>query len=436
MDHVLGLKCVLCGAEYDVGEVLYVCPKHGDEGILDVVYDYELIGRRLTKERLADDPTNSIWRYADLLPIADPRLIPPLQVGWTPLYRAERLEKRLGLKHLWVKDDGREPTASFKDRASAVGVVKALELGRDVMTCASTGNAASSLAGLAASVGLTTYIFVPQTAPQAKVAQLLIFGANVIMVKGTYDQAFDLCLEASREYGPSTSPWSFGPGTKGSGHRWYSRNTAYNPYLSEGKKTAALEICEQLGWEAPDRMFVSVGDGCIIGGLWKGLKDLRALGFIDKMPKLMGVQAEGAAPLVRAWREGTEEIEPVVLNTLADSISVGVPRDRIKALRAVRQTGGEYVAVSDEEILDAMRVLARGAAVFAEPAGAAGFAGLVKLAREGRIDPEERIVVLATGNGLKDVASAIKATGKPHLIEPTMEDLRQLMGQYPIPNNR
>jgi threonine synthase len=229
MDHVLGLRCILCGAEYDVDEVLYVCPKHGDEGILDVVYDYDLIARRLTKDHLAkDQQTKSIWRYADLLPIADASLAPPLQVGWTPLYRAERLGERLGLKHLWVKDDGREPTASFKDRASAVGVVKALELGRDIMTCASTGNAASSLAGLAASVGLTTYIFVPETAPQAKVAQLLIFGANVIMVKGTYDQAFDLCLEASKEYG------------------WYSRNTAFNPYLSEGKKTAALEICEQL----------------------------------------------------------------------------------------------------------------------------------------------------------------------------------------------
>jgi len=411
MDHVLGLKCVLCGAEYDVSEVLYVCPKHGDEGMVDVVYDYELIGKRLTKERLAGDRNNSIWRYADLLPIADPSLAPPLQVGWTPLYRAERLGQRLGLKHLWVKDDGREPTASFKDRASAVGVVKALELGRDIMTCASTGNAASSLAGLAASVGLTTYIFVPETAPQAKVAQLLIFGANVIMVKGTYDQAFDLCLEASKEYG------------------WYSRNTAFNPYLSEGKKTAALEICEQLRWEAPDRVFVSVGDGGIIGGLWKGFKDLRALGFIDRMPKLMGVQAEGAAPLVKAWQEGTEEIEAVVLNTLADSISVGVPRDRIKALRAVRQTGGEYLTVSDEEILDAMRVLARGVAVFAEPAGATGFAGLAKLVREGRIDPEERIVVVVTGNGLKDVASAIEATGQPHLIEPTMGELRQLMGR-------
>lgn len=415
MDQVLGLKCVLCGAEYGVDEVLYVCPRHGDEGILDVVYDYKRIGQRLTRKRLADDRNNSIWRYADLLPIADPSLAPPLQVGWTPLYRARRLEERLGLKHLWVKDDGRNPTASFKDRASAMGVMKALELGREVITCASTGNAASSLAGLAASVGLTTYIFVPRTAPQAKVAQLLIFGANVIMVEGTYDQAFDLCLQASKEYG------------------WYSRNTAYNPYLSEGKKTAVLEICEQLGWEAPDRIFVSVGDGCIIGGLWKGLKDLLALGFIDKMPKLMGVQAEGAAPLVRAWRKGTEEIEPLVPDTLADSIAVGVPRDRVKALRAVQETGGEYVAVSDEEILDAMRVLARGAAVFAEPAGAAGFAGLAKLVREGRIDPQERIVVLVTGNGLKDVASAIKATGQPHLIAPTMEDLRRLMGTRPLP---
>jgi threonine synthase len=410
MGHVLGLKCVLCDAEYDVDEVLYVCPKHGNEGILDVVYDYDLIGRRLTKDHLTrDQQTRSIWRYANLLPVADPSLAPPLQVGWTPLYRAKRLEKQLGLRRLWIKDDGREPTASFKDRASAVGVVKALELGRNIITCASTGNAASSLAGLATSVELTTYIFVPRTAPQAKVAQLLIFGANVIMVEGTYDQAFDLCLEASREYG------------------WYSRNTAYNPYLSEGKKTAALEICEQLGWEAPDRIFVSVGDGCIIGGLWKGLKDLIALGFIDKMPKLMGVQAEGAAPLVRAWREGTEKIEPVVLDTLADSIAVGVPRDRIKALRAVRETGGEFVAVGDEEILDAMRVLARGAAVFAEPAGATGFAGLAKLVQEGRIDPEERIVVLVTGNGLKDVASAIQAAGQPHLIEPTMEDLKRLM---------
>ena len=409
MDHVKGLKCVLCGAEYSTDDILYVCPKHGSEGIVDVVYDYDLIGRRLTKEKLATCRDYSIWRYIDLLPLADSSLIPPLQVGWTPLYKADRLAERIGLNHVWIKDDGRNPTASFKDRASAVGVAKARELGRDIITAASTGNAASSLAGLAASVGIETYIFVPETAPQAKIAQLLVFGAHVIMVRGTYDQAFDLCLQASAEYG------------------WYSRNTAYNPYLSEGKKTAALEVCEQLGWQAPDKIFVSVGDGCIIGGLWKGLKDLQALGFIDKMPQLIGVQAEGSAVLAEAWGRDSEEIRPIVADTLADSISVGIPRDRIKALRAVRETKGEYITVSDEEILDAMLVLARSAAVFAEPAGATGYAGLAKMAREGRIDPSERVVVLVTGNGLKDVKSAIQATGKPHLIDPTVDDLKQLM---------
>jgi threonine synthase len=407
--NVVGLKCVLCGAEYQMDEVPYVCPKHGNEGILDVLYDYDWIKTRFTKESLARNPETSIWRYLPLLPVTDAAAIPPLQVGWTPLYPVRRLRAQLGLSDLWVKDDGREATASFKDRASAVGVARALELDRATMTAASTGNAASSLAGIAASVGMPTYIFVPETAPQAKVAQLLIFGANVIMVRGTYDQAFDLCLEASAEYG------------------WYSRNTAYNPYLSEGKKTAALEVCEQLDWQAPDRIFVSVGDGCIIGGLWKGLKDLHALGFIDRMPKLMGAQAEGSAVLVKAWESGTEEIEPIVPHTLADSISVGIPRDRIKALRAVRQTGGEYVAVSDDEILNAMRVLARTSGVFAEPAGAAGFAGLQKMLREGRVDVNEKIVVMVTGNGLKDVASAIKATGKPHLIDPTLQDLRRLL---------
>jgi len=404
MDHVLGLKCVLCGEEYGAQEVPYVCPKHGYEGILDVQYDYELIGRRLTKEGLAQNPDHSIWRYKPLLPVDAESPLPPLQVGWTPLYRAKCLGEKLGLSNLYLKDEGRNPTASLKDRASAMGVVKAQELGKRIITCASTGNAASSLAGLAASVGMPNVIFVPESAPKAKVAQLLIFGAQVIMVKGSYDEAFDLCLEASHEFG------------------WYSRNTAYNPYLSEGKKTAALEVCEQLSWQAPDMVFVSVGDGCIIGGLHKGFKDLLALGFIERLPKLVGVQAEGAAPLVRTWKSGV--FQPIVPHTIADSISVGVPRDRVKALRAVRESGGQYVAVSDEEILEAMRQLGREAAIFAEPAGAAGFAGLVKLADE--IDPQELIVVLVTGNGLKDVESAIKATKEPPKIEPTMKGLRRL----------
>ena len=409
MRHVLGFKCVLCGAEYGIDEVSYVCPKHGSDGILDVVYDYDDIRRHLSKARLARNRDYSIWRYTNLLPIANQRFIPPLQIGWTPLYHAQRLGAQIGLTQLYVKDDGRSPTASFKDRASAVGVVKARELGKQIVTAASTGNAASSLAGLAASVGLTTYIFVPERAPQAKVAQLLVFGANVVMVRGTYDQAFDLCLQASAEYG------------------WYSRNTAYNPYLSEGKKTASLEICEQLGWQPPDKIFVAVGDGCIIGGLWKGLKDLRALGFIDRFPKLIGVQAEGSAVLVKAWQEGTEMIHPIVPNTIADSISVGIPRDAVKALRAVRESEGQFVAVSDEEILDAMRTLARGAGVFGEPAGVTGFAGLRKLIAQGQVKPDERVVVLVTGNGLKDVQSAIQAAGKPYIIEPTVHALRDLM---------
>jgi threonine synthase len=244
------------------------------------------------------------------------------------------------------------------------------------------------------------------------VAQLLIFGAQVLLVKGTYDEAFDLCLDVSTEYG------------------WYSRNTAINPYLSEGKKTGALEICEQLGWQVPDKMFVAVGDGCIIGGLWKGLRDLYALGFIERFPQLIGVQAEGAAPLVKAWREGTEEITPIVPETIADSISVGIPRDGIKALRAVRESNGMYVAVSDDEILEAMRVLGREAAVFAEPAGATGFAGLVKLLREARVEPNERVVVLVTGNGLKDTETAIKAAGKPHPIEPNIEAVREFFASW------
>lgn len=411
MSHVLGLRCILCGAEYSPNEVSYICPKHGHEGILDVVYDYPAIRRRLTRKTVARRREPSIWRYLELLPVERPELIPPLQVGWTPLYHARRLAERLGMASLWVKDDGRNPTASFKDRASAVGVVKARELGKAIITAASTGNAASSLAGLAASIGLSTVIFVPERAPEAKVAQLLVFGATVFMVRGTYDQAFDLCLHASDRYG------------------WYSRNTAYNPYLSEGKKTAALEICEQLHWEAPDRIYVSVGDGCIIGGLWKGLRDLQALGLIDRLPRLMGVQAEGSAVLTRAWQKGTEEIEPAEAHTIADSISVGIPRDRIKALRAVRDTQGAYITVHDEEILEAMRLLAREAGVFAEPAGATPLAGLRRSLREGAIDPGERVVVLVTGNGLKDVQSAIRAAGQPHLIEPTPEALERAVGQ-------
>ncbi len=425
--HVLGLRCTICGAEYRVGEVDYVCPRHGHDGILDVLYDYARIRREVAPERLTTSPDRSIWRYLPLMPV-DADLARSLaegtvlgSVGWTPLFPAPRLAARLGLKHLWVKDDSRQPTASFKDRASAVAVVKARERGAEVVTTASTGNAAAALAGLCAAVGQRNVIFVPRTAPQAKVAQLLAFGATVLLVDGTYDQAFDLCLEAAEAFG------------------WYNRNTAYNPYMSEGKKTAAYEICEQLAlatgaassFRAPDVILIPVGDGCIIGGIHKGLRDLAALNWIDRMPRLIGVQAAGSSPLVDAWERGLEgwEMQMVEAHSVADSIVAGLPRDRIKALRAVRETGGAYVRVSDEEILAAIPALAQGCGVFAEPAAAAAYAGLVRAVERGLVGPEERVVVLATGSGLKDVASVMKATGQPLTVAPDLQDVRRALAQ-------
>ena len=417
MDHVLSLKCLICGKEYRPQDVDYVCPDHGNEGILDVQYDYELIGRRVSQGDLLHSTNHTIWRYKPLLPVRTDSPVPPLAVGWTPLYRADRLAADLGLEHVWVKDDGRQPTASFKDRASAIAVVKAREKRAAMITTASTGNAAAALAGLCASVGQPNVIFVPESAPQAKIAQLLVFGSTVMLVQGTYDVAFDLCMLAAKEYG------------------WYNRNTGYNPYMSEGKKTASFEICEQIGWQAPDRIFVSVGDGSIIGGLHKGLKDLLALGWIDRMPRLMGVQAEGSAYLAQAWANGEDVLAkpPIAAHTVADSISAGLPRDRIKAMAAVRETQGAYIQVSDQEILAAIPALARGCGVFAEPAGSAAYAGLVKAVERGLVRPDERIVVLVSGSGLKDVASAMKSVEqvgtRAHRVAPELEDVKRVINE-------
>ncbi len=407
MSHVTSLKCLLCGTEYTPNEVEYVCPLHGDEGILDVQYDYASIARTLRREDLASSRDYSIWRYKPLLPVEPASPVPPLLVGWTPLYPAERLAESLKLKQLWIKDEGRQPTASLKDRASAIAIVKAREAGAQIIATASTGNAAAALAGLCASVGYPNMIFVPISTPEAKIAQLLVFGSTVLLVEGTYDDAFELCLEATRAY------------------NWYNRNTGYNPYMSEGKKTASFEICEQLEWHAPDCIFVSVGDGCIIGGLHKGLKDLLALGWIDHMPRLIGVQASGSAALYDAWKRGIDpsEMTPIEVHTIADSIAAGLPRDRIKAMRAVQETGGAFVTVTDDEILLAIQTLARGCGVFAEPAGAASFAGLSKAVHEGLVESDERIVVLITGSGLKDVRAAMKVPGKMLRIEPRLEAL-------------
>jgi len=411
---VTRLKCLLCGADYPPEEVPYVCPLHGDEGILDVQYDYARIAELLKREDLARSRDDSLWRYKPLLPVDGDAPVPPLRVGWTPLYPALRLAKSVGLKHLWVKDETRQPTASLKDRASVIAVVRAGEAGARIITTASTGNAAAALAGICASVGLRNIIFVPASAPEAKVAQLLAYGSEVLLVEGSYDDAFDLCLKAARKYG------------------WYNRNTGYNPYMTEGKKTVILEVCEQLSWQAPDSVFVPVGDGCIIGGVHKGLKDLLALGWVEKMPRLIGVQAEGSSALYDAWKKGIppQEMKPIRPATVADSISAGLPRDRVKALRAVTETGGAYVTVSDEDILQAIPALAGATGVFAEPAGAAPLAGLEKALKTGLVQPDQRIVLLVTGSGLKDIQSALRATTRPKRIEPQIEAVEKALANF------
>ncbi len=417
MNHVKALKCLICGKEYGVEEIDYVCPDHGDDGILDVTYDYDFIKQSFKKEDLLHANEYSIWRYKPLLPVSPDSVVPPLNVGWTPLYNAPRLADELGLKAVWIKDDGRLPTASLKDRASAIAVVKAQEKGSAIITTASTGNAAAALSGLCASVNQRNIIFVPESAPQAKIAQLLVFGSTIFLVKGTYDDAFKLCLQAAKEYG------------------WYNRNTGYNPYMSEGKKTAVFEICEQMGWDMPDRIFVSVGDGCIIGGLHKGLKDLYNMGWIDRMPKLMGVQASGSDYMHQAWKNDEDVLTkpPIEAKTVADSISAGLPRDRIKAMAAVKETDGAYISVSDDEILTAIPAMARGLGVFGEPAGATAYAGLKKSIELDMVSRDDVVVVLNTGNGLKDIAGAMKAidlTGpRAFRVEPDLKDLKQIISK-------
>ncbi|MBN1313830.1 MAG: threonine synthase [Anaerolineales bacterium] len=424
MEHVLGLKCLVCGEKYTLGEVEYVCPHHGNDGILDVVYDYGVIGRRARESRIPDlGSGDGIWRYRPLLPVRPDAAVPPLLVGDTPLYAAPRLAGELGLKEVWVKDDGRQPSASFKDRASAMAVVKAQEKGAQIIATASTGNAAAALACICASVEQPNVIFVPASAPPAKIAQLLVFGSTVLLVDGTYDDAFELCLEACQEFG------------------WYNRNTAYNPYMTEGKKTVVFEICEQLAgkqhpdgktrWAAPDVVVAPVGDGCIIGGVHKGFKDLLALNWIDRMPRIIGVQSAGSDYMWQAWSKDEDVLTkpPIKADTVADSISAGLPRDRIKAMAAVRETGGAYVRVEDDAILAAIPKLGRGVGVFAEPAAAASYAGLEKAAREGLVSPDERVVILATGSGLKDVKSAMRSVGEPYRVKPDLTDVKRVLSK-------
>lgn len=405
MKFVRHAVCIDCGQTVAARPEITTCPACG--GLLDIIYDYEAIKRSLSRRVLAARPEPTMWRYAELLPVETETAVrmaaEGLRVGNSPLYPAPNLAAETGIRTLYIKDDGQNPTASLKDRASAMAVAKALEAGRNVIACSSTGNAASSLAGNCARAGMETYIFVPERAPKGKVAQLLIFGAHVFSVQGDYGATFRLSAAAIKKYG------------------WHNRNAAINPYLLEGKKTAALEIAEQLDWQVPDYLALSVGDGCTIAGVWKGFCDLYHAGLIDRLPRLLSVQAAGCCPIHNALRSGGP-LQPMAENTLADSIAVGMPRNPKKALRAIRESNGVAVEVSDDEILAAMRLLGKSCGVFAEPAAATALAGLVRARKENRIPAACSVVCLISGNGLKDVANGIRAAGEPRLVAPSPEE--------------
>ena len=422
MNKFNGYRCSICGSEYLPGQVTYTCPKDG--GNLDVVLDVDTIKKKFQPEDLISRAEASLWRYLPLLPVNEPvgDSTPLHASGWTPVFALPRLAEKLHLKHLWLKDESRNPTASFKDRASALVVTRARELKSEIVVTASTGNAGAALAGMAAAVGQKAVIFAPKTAPQAKVAQLLVFGAKVILVDGTYDDAFELTVKASNEFG------------------WYCRNTGYNPFTLEGKKTAAFEIWEwwieahrdwhkkdsTLDNHSPLTIFVSVGDGNIISGIHKGFKDLLALGWISNMPRIIGVQAEGSAAIANAFHAGTETITPVSATTIADSISVDLPRDGVRAVRAAQQTDGTYIVVKDEDIIKAIAELGK-IGVFAEPAGATAYAGLVKATSQGVVGSDDPVLVLNTGSGLKDVRAALQAVQSAPIIEPTLEAVKKIL---------
>ncbi len=406
MNNVSGFRCVECGSEHRVGDIEYVCVLCG--GNLDVLYDYDRIRAQISPASLAGDGNLTIWRYRALLPIDELSLVPPLTVGWTPVYNCAQIADRYAVGQLLIKDDGRNPTASFKDRPSALAVAKAKEIAARIITTASSGNAGSALAGMCASVGMESVIFVPASAPEPKIAQLQIYGAVVVLVEGSYDQAYDLCIEASRRFG------------------WYQRSTGYNPFTREGKKTAALEIAEQLSWNVPDTVIVPVGDGNIISGLWKGFNDLQQIGFIDHLPRMIGIQSEAASAIVDAAK-GDGTVREGSANTIADSINVGRPRDATMAVRAIRESGGLGVSVSDDQIVSAIPQLAREAGVFAEPAAAAAYAGFMRLCDTGAFEREERVLLMVTGNGLKDVDAVRRAVGEPLRVPPDIDlsDLEQ-----------
>ncbi len=404
------LRCVECGATYAEEPTRLVCDacsaqqRIGGEtrGVLEVVIDH-------LPDRWIDDFGSSEF-LTGFLPINDAGHLPPIPVGGTPLIKTDALAAAIGVEYLWVKDDTRNPSGSTKDRASQLVVAKASEYRIDTIAAASTGNAATALAAMAAAAGKKAVAFVPAKAPEAKLIQMLSYGINLIPVLGTYDDAFELCLAACQAFG------------------WYNRNTALNPFTIEGKKTMALEIAHQIrGWGKADVVLVPVGDGVIISGIAKGFADLRRAGLLESVPRLIAVQPSRSASIATALRAGTVPVPDPMADSVADSLNVLMPRNAFQCVKMVQASGGAGVIVEDRDILDSIRVLASSTGVFAEPAGAISVAGLRQAVADGIVGADERIVLAVTGSGLKDVDAAARAVRRPDPVEPTLEMVEKMM---------
>ncbi len=401
MDFVSGLRCRECGRAYPT-EALHVCDYCF--GPLEVTYDYERVAASMTREGVASGP-RSIWRYADLLPVSDSTPV-DLGAGFTPLVRADRLAAELGLGELWIKDDTANPTGSFKDRVVSVALTKARELGFKIAACASTGNLANSVAAHAARAGMESVVLIPHDLETAKIAMTAVYGGRVIAVEGTYDDVNRLCAELTSEQ----PDWAF-------------VNVNIRTYYTEGSKTLAFETAEQLGWRCPDHVVVPIGSGSQLTKVAKGFEELWRVGLLDEEPsvRVSGAQADGCSPVATAFREGTDAIRPVKPDTIAKSLAIGNPADGWYALDTIRRSGGSCESVTDEEVLDGIRILARTEGIFAETAGGVTIATLAKLAAAGTIRSDERVVAMVTGHGLKTVETLAAQSGPTATIAPTLE---------------
>jgi len=401
--------CIACGEKYGADEIVYSCKRCGD--LLEVRYDYSILKAKLKKSNWQSLPL-SVWRYKDFMPIRDPTKIVSLNEGGTGLHSCQHLVNLLGVKHLYVKNEGENPTGSFKDRGMTVGITKAVELNMKTVICASTGNTSASLAAYAAKAGLQCIVFIPSgKIAYGKLAQAMVYGAKVVQIRGNFDQALKMVLELSEK------------------HREVYLLNSINPYRLEGQKSLAYEIFDQLNGKPPDRVVLPVGNAGNISAIWKGFTEFRKLGLIDKLPKMTGIQAEGAAPIARAIKNGKDEIVPIDKpETVATAIRIGAPVSWKKAIRAIRESGGTAETVADEEILEAQKMLARSEGLFVEPASASSIAGLKKLFEAGKIDKDEVVVCVTTGHGLKDPDTAIKISEKPSEVDAEIGSIEKLLG--------